>query len=260
MQKIMLPYQADSLSYFNRVSDLRWAILLDSGGGETALQRYSVITAEPLMELLYENKLCRVKKGGEQVFQGEVWQCLDFLLQQLPADTEFPFLGGIVGYLSYDLGSDDFKPSEKGKRMMPLAVAGLYQWCLLIDHQQQSANLLSWDDSYDLNCWKEKFQNISVSQCIKSIKKNGNFSVNTNISFTAYKQAFKQIKAYLFNGDCYQVNFAQRFETELGGDLTAGEVYCRLRSINKVPFGGWLHYPFADVLSFSPECFLTLDG
>ncbi len=257
MQQIMLPYREEALSYFNMLSDYRWAVFLDSGDSREGLQRYSIITAEPLMELMHEQEFCVVKQGAKQRFQGEVWQCLDFLLQQLPQNTGFPFCGGVIGYLSYDLGSDDFKPSEKGERMMPLAVAGLYQWCLLIDHQEQRSLLLSWDDGYNLDYWKAKLQTVSVDQIIK---KGGACSTKSNMSFSYYKKAFRQIKQYLFNGDCYQVNFAQRFETDLGNEITARELYQCLRDINKVPFGGWLHYPFADVLSFSPECFITLDG
>jgi para-aminobenzoate synthetase component 1 len=80
----------------------------------------------------------------------------------------------------------------------------------------------------------------------------------SNFSQEAYRQAFERIQHYIQEGDCYQVNLAQRFATEASGD--AWLAYRRLRQINPAPFSAYLNLPYAQILSSSPERFLEVRG
>jgi para-aminobenzoate synthetase component 1 len=73
-----------------------------------------------------------------------------------------------------------------------------------------------------------------------------------------YHQAFNRIRDYIREGDCYQVNLAQRFQAPCTGDPWLG--YRRLRAINPAPFAAYLNLPFGQVLSSSPERFLEVRG
>ncbi|MFZ2405614.1 MAG: aminodeoxychorismate synthase component I, partial [Methylobacter sp.] len=71
--------------------------------------------------------------------------------------------------------------------------------------------------------------------------------------------AFDRIKHYLKEGDCYQVNLAQRFVAACEGDPWTA--YQTLRKLNAAPFSCYLNLPEVQVLSSSPERFLKLtDG
>jgi len=80
--------------------------------------------------------------------------------------------------------------------------------------------------------------------------------LRSNLSRAAYANAFKRVQAYIRAGDCYQVNLAQRFTATAAGDPWAA--YCRLRTLNPAPFSAYLKTPFGEVLSSSPERFLSL--
>ncbi|MGH6635613.1 MAG: aminodeoxychorismate synthase component I, partial [Gammaproteobacteria bacterium] len=62
---------------------------------------------------------------------------------------------------------------------------------------------------------------------------------------------------YIREGDCYQVNLAQRFSARARGD--AWLAYRQLRSLNPAPFSAFLSTPSGAVLSSSPERFLHVN-
>ncbi|MEJ2406661.1 MAG: aminodeoxychorismate synthase component I, partial [Candidatus Thiodiazotropha sp.] len=66
----------------------------------------------------------------------------------------------------------------------------------------------------------------------------------------------KKIKQYILDGDCYQVNFAQRFSVAAEGD--PWQAYKELRQLNAAPFSAYLNTPYCQVMCSSPERFLEL--
>jgi para-aminobenzoate synthetase component 1 len=66
--------------------------------------------------------------------------------------------------------------------------------------------------------------------------------------------AIARIKHYIREGDCYQVNFAQRFSAAAKGD--PWHAYQGLRRLNPAPFAAYLSTPYCQVMCSSPERFL----
>jgi para-aminobenzoate synthetase component 1 len=258
MQKIQLPYRSQTIQYFECIQNCAWSVYLDSGynGKLNDNNRYEILTAEPLQRLEANEKTFEIIENNKVVFKSkDVYKALNYMLKSLPNESHNVFDGGLVGYLSYDLGNDFFKPSIKDKVTIPLAAVGLYQWCLLVDHKEKSATLLSWDEQYNLTFWKQKFKfaTNSLYAGLSGIEKT-----KKSIDFAQYQKAFDKLQCYLTDGDCYQVNYAQRFSIKNDGDSFA--LFKQLKLKNKVPFGAYLNYPNFQVLSFSPECFLALEG
>src|SRR4026209_299569 len=77
------------------------------------------------------------------------------------------------------------------------------------------------------------------------------------MTHAAYARAFDRIKCYIADGDCYQVNLAQRCSAKATGDPWLA--YEALRILNPAPFSAYLSTPYAQVLSASPERFLKVD-
>ncbi len=79
-----------------------------------------------------------------------------------------------------------------------------------------------------------------------------------NLSYETYIEAVKKARDYIIAGDIYQVNFTQRFET----DLTVHPylLHQRLRQINPAPFASYLNFDEVTIVSASPERFLRVDG
>lgn len=71
-----------------------------------------------------------------------------------------------------------------------------------------------------------------------------------------YRQAIAQIQRYIAEGDIYQANYAQRFESVLR--CPAAQLYERLRAVNPAPFSALLEWDDFAIVSNSPERFLKL--
>jgi para-aminobenzoate synthetase component 1 len=82
--------------------------------------------------------------------------------------------------------------------------------------------------------------------------------LRSNLSREDYLVALERIRGYLYAGDCYQVNFAQRFAVPAQGD--AWQAYKGLRRMNPAPFGAYLATPDCRILCSSPERFLRVRG
>ncbi len=64
------------------------------------------------------------------------------------------------------------------------------------------------------------------------------------------------VQKYLLEGDCYQVNLAQRFAAQASGDAYAA--YLELRQSSPAPYSAFLDWPQAQILCASPERFLQV--
>ena len=77
-----------------------------------------------------------------------------------------------------------------------------------------------------------------------------------NFDFTSYAAAIARIKSYIAAGDVYQVNLTQRFSTPL--PCAPYDLYLRLRQRSPAPFAAYLAFGPVQLISSSPERFLTL--
>ena len=87
-------------------------------------------------------------------------------------------------------------------------------------------------------------------------------ALQSNMDYAQYSAAFNRVKQYIQEGDCYQVNLAQRFSAKAQGD--AWSAYLALREISPAPFMSYMNMGDAQsalkILSASPERFLQVHG
>ncbi|MBS3966766.1 MAG: aminodeoxychorismate synthase component I [Truepera sp.] len=72
----------------------------------------------------------------------------------------------------------------------------------------------------------------------------------------SYATKLRHIRDYLEAGDCYQINFTDRFTFSLPGSPLA--LYQQLKTAQRVPYGAYLNTPEAQFLSLSPELFFRV--
>ncbi len=264
--KSEIPYPADgdTSRLFNALAEYPWAAWLDSGTEQTVSGRYDIMVAEPVQTLVTRNGISTITATD-----GEQRHCSDdpfkLLREQLgPADaTEMdglPFAGGAVGFFSYDLARIFEKLPEQASDdlALPEMAIGVYEWAVVCDRHEARAWLVSsrYDDETSPH-WQRLISLVSRGrgECGKAMQARG--PVKTNLSKRDYEEAFQRIQHYLREGDCYQVNFAQRFSVEVNGSVWEG--YKRLRQRSAGPFSAYLNTPYAQILCTSPERFLRLE-
>lgn len=205
-----------------------------------------------------------------------------------------PFSGGWLGYISYDYGLEISKAIKQPTSLkrdsedqynaeIPLIQMGLYQSAIIFDHEDKTTRL------YNFGLGDEAFKkqkstlikaldqfDADAAQYQNPIEDNEHHSASmsdseqlgvtkfrllrpfrSNITQQQYAECFQRIQSYIFDGDCYQVNFSQQFSTQFEGSSVA--IYERLAKANNAPFSAYLNFGHHKILSLSPERFIESD-
>lgn len=260
-----LPYFEDSAALFAPWSDRRWAVFLDSGFPHSRQGRFDIIAAEPTITLVTRGNLTEIREAGHIRLSPE--DPFDLIKQALGKTVDkpsaLPFCGGAIGYFAYDLARrlEKLPDIAADEENVPDMAVGIYDWAVVVDHLERRSYLVSQGrDPATLARLPHLRHAFSQIQTI-GWRRSGfvvESEVESNLSRGAYGQAFRRIQDYIREGDCYQVNLAQRFSAWCGGD--PWNAYEILRGINPAPFGAFLNYPQAQILSSSPERFLKVTG
>ncbi len=279
-----LPYHEGAF-WFERVRHLPWPMLLESGrvaepasAGQLAVDeevalgaRFDIVVAEPYAKLMTRGTLTSIWSAGTwSESNADPFALLKPWLQaqSVPRQPDIPFAGGALGYWGYDLGRRiERLPSIAAiDTPVPDMLVGLYDWAIVVDHHLQRCMLVSHgimhqaDEIQALHArLLDTHRTPANSDDAKSFQVTGELS--SNLSASAYAQAFEQVKAYIAAGDCYQINLAQRFQVPVAGD--AWQAYLAFRQLSHAPFMAYMQVDEGDgqplaVLSMSPERFLQV--
>lgn len=255
-----LTYPSDAEALFQRLRDLPGAAWLDSGA-PGAQARFDVMVAMPTRALLQEaGRIWRQEHGVWAEIGGDPWDAVRELLgEPVPSVDGLPFSGGALGYFGYDLGhaevvgGADPRPGDG----MPELWLGFYDCVVVLDHVHRRAVLV-----------ERRGGEAAAAAMLPRLRDNAMTEpperfragpLSEEPGREGYGRAFRAVKRYLRDGDCYQVNLARAFRCSYTGD--PWDAYRRLRRWSPAPHGAWLSLPDGRaVLSLSPERFLALEG
>jgi len=257
-----VPYCADSARLFEALADRPWSMFLDSGRPFVQQGRYDILVADPMLTLTTRGPLTEIRsRHSVELSKQDPFALLRQYLQPTePQLPDLPFCGGALGYFAYDLGRriEQLPSIAENAEQIPEMAVGLYDWALVVDHEQQRSRLVGQGrDDRTRQQWQE------LLECFTNPpapRRSRPFQVLdapvSSMTYEDYKRAFYRIKHYIHEGDCYQVNLAQRFQVSVDGSLWLA--YQLLRKMNPAPFGCYFNTPYAQILSSSPERFLQV--
>lgn len=264
MKLAELPYRRNSAEVFEALAREPWSIFLDSGYPYTDSGRYDIMATRPYLTLttrggdtVIRDRNCTVH-SGEDPF-GIVREALGDGVANL---SGVPFCGGAMGYFAYDLGRRIEKLPERCTKDLDLPdmAIGLYDWAVVVDHHKRRSWLIGQGRDPDTERQWSSLERLLRAPPPPRLARYGVQSqIRANMDKSAYIRAFDRIKKYIEEGDCYEVNLAQRFDVDVRGD--AWDIYLHLRRRNPAPFAGFFRLDEAAMLSSSPERFLNVqDG
>ncbi len=275
-----LEAELSPLDAFELLRDNQFSFFLDSGMDPQKLGRYSFIGSNPFLVLSSHGSEIILTRGNQKSrLSGNPFDVLNRFLEVYRLDSSsspVPFIGGAVGYFSYDLchfierlpstAVDDLK--------LPECYLGFYDLILAFDNLQGKTYVISTGfpelreterierASQRLNEMKAQLAEVSRSatEALSTPIPSPVEPVTLKGGFThkEYVTAVDKARQYIIAGDIFEVNLSQRFEAELS--VTPGELYKRLRQINPAPFAGYLGFDEVSVVSASPERFLRIQG
>ena len=253
----------------------REAFLFESGKGPESISRYSLMGIPNTSFVRIEEQASTFNRNGTTgPVKGSVqegWDHLNFCCETLYFAHLPHFWGGWVGYIAYEAGIsfENLPRREYNDLDLPDAWFMQVDRLVLYDHETKLLKYIiavqSRDDAtkYEYfveeikNFWKQidtvlsngnVFGEESVTNTVPNLPING---LHSNLSPKEYMDRVRQAKVYIGEGDIYQANIAQRFETAFDGDSL--ELYLRLRTINPSPFSGYLRFHDFTIVSSSPE-------
>ena len=263
------------------LKDSPYSFFLDSSLPSRNLGRFSFLGIEPF--LIFSSKKDNISLdwgSNKKKLKGNPFIELKKILNNFKIDNNisfpFPFIGGGVGYFSYDL--KDFTEKLKSHAVndlnIPDSILCFYDVIIVFDNLRNEFLIASsgfpkeGEGRYRrqkdrLECMKRKIKS-SIPSGITTIKKEGlpyrdkSTTIKSNFTKEEYIGAIKKAKEYIRKGDIYQVNLSQRFEVSPIHDLF--NIYGILRTINPAPFSCFLNFGDIKIASSSPERFLMKKG
>ncbi|ELS9253922.1 aminodeoxychorismate synthase component I [Vibrio parahaemolyticus] len=247
-----------ALHIFSRIQHQPWAMLLRSASETHIDSRFDVLVANPIatLETIADSTQVETPSNAYST-QDDPFTLLHQLQEQwlphvaLNIELDLPFVGGALGYFSYDLGRRVETMPEQAEKDLntPDMAVGLYEWAVVVDHKLKKAYLVGQNIEQAWQ-WLDKQE---VEQSV-DFALSGDWQ--SNMTKESYATRFDKVQEYLLSGDCYQINLAQRFNAPYQG--SEWQAYLKLESANQAPFSAFIRMPESSILSISPERFLEL--
>jgi len=260
-----IEYWPDTAARLHRLAAQTWFVLLDSCAASGRGGRYDIAAWEPLVTLQTRGERTCIDdhgSGTREWSEADPFALVAARLGDEPRHPELPFSGGAIGLFGYDLGRciETLPSRAVADIAVPDMAVGIYARCLVVDHECARAWYVERGAS-DAQVALD-LARLEVPRTLTPPAISTDFvvtsAVRPEIGFDEYAAAFARIERYIREGDCYQVNYAQRFSAAASGD--GWDAYQRLRLLNGAPFAAFLRLPDGVVLSSSPERFLEVRG
>jgi para-aminobenzoate synthetase component 1 len=260
---VEIAYSADSAPYFHALRERSWPVFLDSGRGGGFAGRYDILAADAYLTLTTRGATTEIRCRGQSALSSRdpLELVAEALGDRMEPIEDLPFAGGAIGYFGYDLGRrfEDVPALAARDIDVPELAIGIYDWAVVVDHDDQRAWLVAQDRALESG---HDWEGVVASLTARAARPRQPFRVLSSLraSFdrASYARAFTRVQDHIRAGDCYQINLTQRFEARVQGD--SWQAYERLRRTNPAPYSAYIDLPFAQVLCSSPERFLTLRG
>ncbi len=258
-----------------KLAHLPHLLFLDSAdrGGDRG--RYSYVTADPDIwgsDALY----------GVSAVPFDDLPLMSCYVQQPAMPDLPPFQGGHAFLIGYEVCQvlERIPPARFDDLVSPKLAAGVYDWVVSFDHEQNRAWLVSTgfheDDFYPdhaLNRMQQIKELLNADLCrvgtahrvserwaVPTLQEPlpGFPGVASNFSRDGYLTAVRRAVEYVHAGDVFQVNLSQRLLAPLTEHPL--DLYGRLRRVSPAPFACYFDLGDFQIASASPERFLQLSA
>jgi anthranilate synthase component 1 len=254
-----LPFTQSPLEFFSKFhKHYENAYILESVEGPRKLSQYSFIGFDPTLTIKIKNGevIIRNERIGEES-KGKVSDPLNVIEKivkgLLLPHKELRFVGGAVGYISYDaIRYWERLPKTAADDMnFPDIEVGVFDDGIVFDHRNRQAfyyysNENRLDEVGRLIKEPDDFEPLSYKQ------------PKVNITKERFEKAVEKAKEYVTSGDIFQVVLSKRYEFHIRGDLI--DFYRSLRRINPSPYMYFLKVGDRQIVGSSPEMLVRVDN
>ncbi len=263
VKDILADFETPLSGYWKLAHDETYSFLLESVTGGEHLARYSYIGVRP-RTLLRETLTDPISAQGHDpldVLRGAYPAIHPALAEGLPK-----FLGGAVGLISYDyIRTIETIPVDTVNDLeLPEVAFMVTQSLVVFDHAKNLVRLIVLADGSEKDFEAATTEIERLEQKLAApLPALPHFEgqphpVKANLSQDEYESNVGKVKAYIAQGDAFQVVPSLRFQTQLEAHPLS--VYRALRSVNPSPYMFLLRFGDFDVVGASPELQVGLEA
>ncbi|MGA2681421.1 MAG: anthranilate synthase component I [Candidatus Bathyarchaeia archaeon] len=246
------------LEIFSRLQKkYRTAYLLESIEGPKKLAQYSFIGFDPKITIIAKNGKAKIKneKTGETTTEktSDPLQTLERLLkEEAVPNTEFRFVGGAVGYISYDSVRywERLPQTSVDDLCFPDLEMGIFDNGFVFNHVEKQAFYYYRGENRLTEVEGLLRQQIDPEQLWYTQPK-------VNIKKETYEAAVEKAKQYITAGDIFQVVPSKRYQFQIKGNLIP--FYQTLRTINPSPYMYYYTSGERQIVGASPEMLVRVE-
>jgi anthranilate synthase component 1 len=270
----------EPLQIFENVKD-EASFLLESKDEQSPWSRYSFIGLSPFLTIESDTgqSFSVVDEQGETIVTTpsfkEAFLYVERQLQVKPIITEIPFIGGAVGFLSYDFISSIEKVPFHSYRDMSMKIA-YFTFCqslIAFDHAKREIVVIHYvrlSDGDNEQMKRQKYEEglKRIEALMKKVANGTKQPVlpllydekDKRVSFEHVMSTYDQetfikhvetIQRYIAAGDIFQAVLSQRFTIPIR--VTGFQLYRMLRKINPSPYMFYIQMGDIEIVGSSPE-------
>jgi anthranilate synthase component I len=191
-----------------------------------------------------------------------------------PPDIDYRYIGGAVGYISYEaIRFWERLPASKKKILnFPLLEFGIFTDGILYDHQEnqpyyffsgmesqiENINKILNLNSYTFKTNRDRKNKNSTPEQIFNLHNIRCTLPQRNLSKSQFIQMVKKAQRYIYDGDIFQVVLSKKFKFNIEGNPL--HVYSSLRKLNPSPYMYLFKIGKRCIIGSSPEMLLRVTG
>ncbi len=264
---------------FELFKDRPFSFFLDSGMDPRRLGRYSYMGSDPFLVMKSRGSVITLlDSAGEKSIFGNPFDVLGELLHEYNLGSNslaLPFIGGAVGYLSYDLGHfvEKLPSTAVDDLQLPECYLAFYDAVIAFDHLEGRSYVVAtgFPETGSARLARAEVRLEELRRTLTGAPRPDDYEealfdqpvespvgLSSNFTHEGYVEAVQAVRDYIMAGDIFQANISQRFDADM--PLHPYDLYRRLRRINPAPFASYLNLDGVTVVSSSPERFLLVRG
>ncbi len=221
------------------------------------MSQYSFIGFDPALTIKIKNgeAVTRNETTGEEEREKvtEPLAVIEKTIKNRPGFKEQRFVGGAVGYISYDAVRCWERLPERAldDQKFPDVEVGVFDDGIVYDHRNKQAFY------YYLN----KNRLAEIDKLLTGPNDHETLShkqLRVNIAKEHFEKAVEKAKEYVTAGDIFQVVLSKRYDFRIRGDLIG--FYRNLRKINPSPYMYFLKSGERQIVGSSPEMLVRVEN
>ena len=248
--------------------------LLESVTGGENVARYSFLGFDPFCTFISRNGVSEYIIGDQVVKSEE--NPID-ILEQLTQSYDVeeneelpPFIGGAVGYFSWEIYEyiENVRFKEKNGTPFPLAHFMFPRCMMIFDHAMRKIILVVLSEKDKVQDAYEQIDDIKsmlmkpypypIFDLYKNSADDIFSAVKSNSEKSQYMSDVERVKKHIYEGDVFQLVLSQKFSIE--AQKKPFDVYRSLRGLNPSPYMFYFNFDEYHIVGSSPEILTRLEG